>query len=786
MAGDVFNDPKTMEAISAATERTRGSMEQTRVFAGELNTVLNDVLRTSREIERGLEAVGADPETVESYRKIHQSLVSDAGALRDIIGYGKKVGDQDKKRSRELMIQTKMLKEIRLLNRQLLADSVKKDAVQQAAAKKQQDAAAKEKKEQGIISRFRAYANKDTAASMNFMAKTAGIGGVISANSKGLEISFAGILSLILKMFDVGSKIKGSMSQTAAQFVSFRKDGGAWAKSTEVARKAIEDVKYSFALSAEESGGIVSNLARAGIEEEEMGKSISKRKSGQEAYHSLASRMLGTQYAQQRSMDEQITNIMTLRNNFSLLVSSAQSFDVLMADIGRRIPGLSPQEAVAGIQEMAQGMRAVNIDVLDSITLFHSLGRDAEKYRKSVAEAKDKSEKTGQAYQAPSNTSAWGPMAAAPGDIRKKLLQYLSSMHLNVDMGTQALIGRRARGGATAPEQREKFIQMTKEGGKGIVEAYTTILQEVMERAGTGPAAGIKAQSLLQGTYGMDQELALYLAQMVKDGKIDIEQLQKLRETYDADTKAMQEEAKKKDQLGDRLLRTGSAIANNLKSTQDWLQSKLEKYLVTPIMQLAAMMGALAKVLADKWDVKKEFQEALGALWSGPAEEKRATEKSYGKITGENRRSLEALADLETGDIEAAGPSWQAKMMNIMSPLGDSKQLLAEIAVKEEKLKDFWNNFKDPKVALRLLQRRATDMRGQIGNKQTNDLEAALVALVNAQASGTQKASTKASSTKDKARAAQLGATIPKAAVPANPSVGKGAASELPEQGEMR
>jgi hypothetical protein len=624
MAGETFGDPKTMEAISAAAQRMSGSMEQTKVFAGELNTALNDVLRTSEAIGKGLRDVGADEETINSYQKIHESLVGDASALGSIISAGKKINDQDKKRTKELDVQKKMLKEMRTLTKQLASDAARKQAIDEDIAKKQAKAATEKRAKDDEEKKRNSYINRQTAATLEFLEKTAGVGGIIVKNNKSWELSISGVLTLLLEMFNIGTKMGGYAKQAAAQFTSFRGNAKASAVAIGAASKATWDLKNRFAMSAEEAGTTVAHLAKAGIEEKDLGTYVQKRVKGQAEYQSLGARMMGVQFAQQRSVEEQVKNIMDLRNNFSMLVSSAQTFDALMGDIGRRIPGLAPEQAVADIQDMAKGMRMFNLDVLDSMTLFHSLSRDAEDYRRKVAEAREKAGPGGK-FEAPKITSGWGGIVSAPMNVQRKFMQFLGGAG-NQSWGAQSIIGRRMRGGATVPDQIENYQSMLKQkGGAGYVDAFRGMIEDVKEKTGgMGKAQRVGIVDYLQQVYGADQELAKYLAENILSGNYNTKTLDELKKTYEKDMATMEEEAKKKETLGQDLLKVGSEIAINLKSVQEWLRTLLESKLVGPVMALTKKIGELIDTLkvaySEKFPTKAEFSGLYDALTEGSDE----------------------------------------------------------------------------------------------------------------------------------------------------------------------
>jgi len=711
MAGDTFNiDPKNVEAASAYAKRLSESTGQAKDYAKELDTVMGSVEKSYAEIEKSARAIGLDPKILADIRNIEKSIIGSGQQLRAIVTQGKSVVVQDQRRNKELAVQRKTLSEIRSLSKQLAGEAQRQHLLREASEKKQAEAEKEQEKRKREELRRNTLINKQGAEVANFMAKTAGVGQAISFSTKGLEVSLAGVLAMILEIFNKGNKMGGYVRQAAVQFSNVRTQSTYTAKAVSTASQAAWDLRNRFAMGAEESGMMVAHLTKAGIEERDMGKNLIVRGRETKEYMSLASRLVGVQHATQRSVDEQLKNIMELRNNFGMLVSSAQTVDALIADIGSRIPGLSPEQAVQDIASMNMGMRSFNSNVLDSITLYHSLNRDAEDYRQKVAEAREHAEKTGQAFKAPAITSPYGGIVAAPQEMQRGFTSWLSNLGKNLSEGMQIEVGRQAggAGGSTPGDYFMNFQRLLeKEGGR--IEVFEAIMENVMQKsAGLSGNLGERIMSMsiyLNRQYGLDIETARLTAKDIATGKYSGTQMEELKKKYAEDLEAMKGEAKTREQLTQKLVKTGEKIALSLKTVEERMKEWIERSLTAPIQNLATEIRGLGSSFA-------EFGQVLARIFSfGTAQEEA---KTFGSthFTGRNRQifaALEGQAKRQaTEKVDERMPLTTVDYLTAGLPGGSLRlagKLMARRSLQKEQEETHFGDLKTAKKTLEFAQR---------------------------------------------------------------------------------
>jgi hypothetical protein len=660
MADNFSIDPNVLNAVKTHAQDLQAAMGNTQSHASQIASILSDVNRTYADMMKNGKDLGLDPAFLKQLQDIQKLFGNVGGAINKTVSGLNSEASAAKKTDGSLksMVNTVQQKN-KLVNDEL--NLIKNEGKE--LDKNAQKLTLLQKlwnQTKSTSKQMVGYASAQSQAIVYQTLNMAGLGGIFQKSEKnalGFKVSLAGVIKLIMDIMNKSNVIAGYSKMAGFSFKEWEPRTAGAAKAFGVANRALWDIRSRFRLSFEEAGKLTAKLTQAGFEIEDMGTSVTRAGSKTKDWQGTASRMLSVQTLQGRSMDTQLQSVMDLRNNFGELVTSAQSLDALIGDIGKKIPGLTAQDAVTSVMEMGRGMRFFTTDLLDSITLYHSLNNAAEQYKTKVAEARKHAEKTKTPYQAPAVESPWGKTwTTAPLDVRKSLLKWMTNAPARLAPGMQSLMGGGGPG-ASPTSKLWNFIETT--GKKGPFEFYKKAMETVLQMTkGLEKDKGaryIAAKGMLESDYQMDPETAAYQARSIANGETNIKQLEELSKTLEKEETATRKKMEARESMMNEYLRTGVEVNTNLMTMEERLQKWLQDNLVTPINLIVKYLESIASFLS--FQLPKDAKQTWEVIRGSTELQETSRKKVKGMLVRGGERTnfkeveREAVAERLTRDV---------------------------------------------------------------------------------------------------------------------------------------
>jgi hypothetical protein len=621
MADTFGMDPQQAADWATQAERAQSATGKTKDHIAEISSTLGDANTRYENIVKLAHELNLDDSFIRSLGEVNTSMQGMGKSLINVIQQTKMAGKSARVYNNELKAQQNTLKSIRTLTKQLASDAKERAVSSRAAAAKELKDGANKKKQDVDEKTNNSYINRQKREVADTMAKMAGLGGIITKNNKGMELSFAGIIKKIIDLRDQTQQIEGYGMKAAASFKGGQKSIGA-------ATGAIKQLRGAFSMDYPEAGELVASLTRAGVEASDLAGNSMRVTAGLTKQRDLSTSMVAMQYTQNRSVETQLKNIMYLRNNFNMYVSDAQKLDVIMANVGTSIAGLSAEEAVEDIRNMASGMRQFNRNAIDAVTLYKTLMRDAEDYRESEARAnameeamvkleapREPGKGRRDTIRGPRMESTFGEdILSLPVEDMKEFAKWITTFPATMDKTKQAILGKYTAAGAQhgPGEWFDDFRDSIKAAGKNGPIEFMRLLSKFFADTMTGLSPGEKKWAIEDqlGAFKAPENMLRMISGGFAKGTYDDKYFAQLGKKLDDAAKEIgKSEAGKaaREKLMDDLLATGKAIATHLMGLEEWLTKKIENIML-PIAELGTVIEDLIGAIRDFswWSDKKE------------------------------------------------------------------------------------------------------------------------------------------------------------------------------------
>lgn len=344
-----------------------------------------------------------------------------------------------------------------------------------------------------------------------------------ASSMAGVQLSLAGIIALILELWNIERKAGAMAKQITVQ----------WADSADNIRVATQEmsaIRYEFHKAWEIAGQYEISLARAGFEKKNL--------------ELLSRKLYATELLMGRSVQQQQQDIAGLVTTFGIADSEADNYLDTVRAVAKTVPMLSMDQAVEDWEFLVNETKAYNTDLLGTLSLYNTLMRV------------DLADKLG--------------LGDAPRVIRHEIIKTVAGFSKNLSDGWKVALGK----GSTAAIAMLEFEALP------IEKQFLRMAKKVEEQTRAYPdkERQVRARKLLmQMNFPIEAatELARAFAKNAFDPKALASLATTMREQKDA-AKAAEEKAR-----ADReaLIAEGLSIAYGLTDAltllKDWLEGTL-------------------------------------------------------------------------------------------------------------------------------------------------------------------------------------------------------------------
>jgi hypothetical protein len=246
-----------------------------------------------------------------------------------------------------------------------------------------------------------------------------------AAGMANIQLSLAGIIALIIELWNIERKIGAIQKQVVSQWGDAKDNIAA-------AGKELSWVRYSMKKSWDVAQAYVGALTQAGFEKEHL--------------VALSKELMAVETVYGQSVQEQVKYVKGLVTNFDLTARASGDYLSTIRETAKTIPMLSMSEAVDDVAELIDKTKVYNTDLLGTLALYNTLIR------------KDVAKKIG--------------LGEAPRAVRKEIVQTITGFSQELEDGYKAALGK----GATAAARIINFEMMS------IPEQFSAMAEFITKR----------------------------------------------------------------------------------------------------------------------------------------------------------------------------------------------------------------------------------------------------------------------------------------------------------------